>query len=211
MECWETLCELVPQWCAYIIKRQFWSYHFWVTNEPKFLETKNFSSWLLSQYDITETQRHLWHPVAVSLKCRFWPVHDLKFPVHKTWSCHQVPHVCSWVSGMRTSKLLLHDVRTALYALTGCDTKISTKLAALTTIHIKLSLVHNFNSSMLTESLIQMAETFLVKCFKPTTDLKTFYLLGLMAFPSNGLWENPSSPESMQESISTTGVVDVIL
>ena len=103
-------------------------------------------------------------------------------------------------SGMRRSILPLNDICTALgdkltrclpalHALTGCDTtsKISTKLAALKAIHNNLSLIHNFNTSELTESMIQMAETFLVKCLKPTTDLETFDDLCLTAFNGNAL------------------------
>jgi len=101
---------------------------------------------------------------------------------------------------MRKSILPLHDICTALgdkltrclpalHALTGCDTtsKISTKLAVLKATRNNLSLIHNFDSSELTESMIQMAETFLVRCLKPTTDLETFDDLRLAAFNSNAL------------------------
>ena len=74
-------------------------------------------------------------------------------------------------------------------ALTGCDTtnKISTKHAAMKAIHNNLTLIQNFNNLDLTESIIQMAETFLVRCLKPTTDLETFDNLCLVAFNSNSL------------------------
>ena len=105
-------------------------------------------------------------------------------------------------SGMRRVILPLHDICSALrddlikclpaiHALTGCDTtsKIATKSAALNTVQ-KLgnsSLVLDFNSPQLTESSIQMAETFLVKCLKPATDLQTFDDLRLAAFNRNAL------------------------
>ena len=76
-------------------------------------------------------------------------------------------------------------------ALTGCDTtsKISTKHAAMKAIHNNLTLIQ-FNNSELTESMIQMAENFLVRCLKPTTDLETFDDLHLAAFNSNSLKMN---------------------
>ncbi|KAK5898293.1 hypothetical protein CgunFtcFv8_015724 [Champsocephalus gunnari] len=92
-------------------------------------------------------------------------------------------------SGVRRSILPLHDIclalgdeltkcLPALHALTGCDTtsKISTKLAALNAVRKpdNSSLILNFDSPQLTENAIQLAETFLVKCLKPSTDLKTF-------------------------------------
>ena len=43
----------------------------------------------------------------------------------------------------------------------------------------------------MTESMMHMAETFLVKCLKTTTDLETFDLLSLMALPSKWTRENP--------------------
>ena len=67
--------------------------------------------------------------------------------------------------------------------------KIATKSAALNAVQ-KLGsspLVLDFNSPQLTESSIQMAETFLVRCLKPTTDLETFDDLHLAAFNSNAL------------------------
>ena len=79
----------------------------------------------------------------------------------------------------------------ALHALTGCDTtsKISTKLAALNTLRKPeiLSLIQNFDCPQITESTIQMAETFLVKCIKPSPDLLTFEDLRLAVFDSNVL------------------------
>ena len=45
----------------------------------------------------------------------------------------------------------------------------------------------NFNCPQLTESAVQMAEAFLVKCLKPSTDLQTFDDLHLAAFDSNAL------------------------
>ena len=52
----------------------------------------------------------------------------------------------------------------SLHALTGCNTtsKISSKLAALKATHKNISLVLNFNSSAMTEGMMQMAGTFLV-------------------------------------------------
>lgn len=106
--------------------------------------------------------------------------------------------VCN--SGVKRSILPLHDICIALgdeltkclpvlHVLTGCNTisKISTKLAALNTLPKpgNSSLILNFDCSQLTESAIQIAETFLVKCFKPPTDLQTFDDLHLAAFDSN--------------------------
>ena len=105
-------------------------------------------------------------------------------------------------SGIRRSILPLHNICSelgidlikclpAVHALTGCDTtsKIATKSAALRAIQKpeSSSLVIGLNSPHLTESSVQMAETFLVKCLKPTTDLKTFDDLRLTAFNSNAL------------------------
>ena len=105
-------------------------------------------------------------------------------------------------SGLKRSILPLHDICMALgdeltkcfpalHALTGCDTtsKIATKLAALNAVRKpeNSSLIKNFDSPQLTESAIQMAETFLVKCLKPSTDLKTFDDLRVDGFNSNGL------------------------
>src|SRR4029434_2738812 len=52
------------------------------------------------------------------------------------------------------------------------------------------SLILNFNCPQLTESAIQMAETFLVKCLKPSTDIETFEDLRIAAFDSNVLKMN---------------------
>ena len=122
---------------------------------------------------------------------------------------------------MKRSKLPLHDISTALgdkltrclpalHALTGYDTtsKISTKLAALKAIHKKIFLIHNFNSSALTESMMQMAETFLVKSLKPTTNLEMLDLLSLMALPSKWTSREPPSPESTQENLSKEHIIN---
>ena len=92
-------------------------------------------------------------------------------------------------SGVNRSILPLHDICGALgnnlikclpavHALTGCDTtsKIATKYGALNTIKKpgNFLLLLDFNSPRPTEGIIQMAEVFLVKCLKPTTDLETF-------------------------------------
>ncbi|KAF3855136.1 hypothetical protein F7725_023191, partial [Dissostichus mawsoni] len=105
-------------------------------------------------------------------------------------------------SGVKRSILPLHDIcislgdeltkcLPALHALTGCDTtsKISTKLAALNAVREPENscLILNFDCPQLTESAIQMAETFLVKCLKPSTDLETFDDLRIAAFDSNAL------------------------
>ena len=77
------------------------------------------------------------------------------------------------------------------HALTGCDTtsKASTKLAALWNVCKpgNSSLIHNFDSPQLAESAIEMAETFLVKCLRPSTDMETFDDLRLAAFNNNAL------------------------
>jgi hypothetical protein len=79
----------------------------------------------------------------------------------------------------------------ALHALTGCDTtsKISTKLSTLNTVRKPddASLIINFDCPPLTDSAIEMAELFLVKCLKPSTELETFDELRLAAFDSNSL------------------------
>ena len=105
-------------------------------------------------------------------------------------------------SGVKRSILPLDDIcialgdeltrcLPALHALTGCDTtsKISTKLAAIKAVCKpgNSSLILNFDNPQLTESAIQMAETFLVKCIQPSTDLATFDDLCLAAFNSNAL------------------------
>ena len=48
-------------------------------------------------------------------------------------------------------------------------------------------MLQNFNNLELTESMIQMAKKFIVRCLKPTTDLETFNNLCLAAFNSNSL------------------------
>ena len=124
-------------------------------------------------------------------------------------------------SGLKRSILPLHDVCAALgdelvwclpalHALIGCDTtsKISTKSAALKSVSKpeNSSLIKNFNNLQLTESAVQMAETFLVKCLKPATDLKTFDDLHLAAFNCNALkWtlRKLLALQPMQEGIST--------
>ena len=79
----------------------------------------------------------------------------------------------------------------ALHALTGCDTtsKIETKLAALNAVRKpgNYFLILNFDCPQSNESAIQMAETFLVNCLKPSTDLQTFDALCLAAFDSSAL------------------------
>ena len=105
-------------------------------------------------------------------------------------------------SGVKRSILPLHDIcialgdeltkcLPALHALTGCDTtsKISTKLAALNAVCKpgNASLIQEFDCPQLTESAILMAETFLVKSLKPSTDLETFGDLRLAAFDRNAL------------------------
>ena len=106
-------------------------------------------------------------------------------------------------SGVKRSILPLHEICTtlgrdllkclpALHALTGCDTtsKISTKLSALNTVRTPddASLIINFDCPpLITDSAIEMAELFLVKCLKPSTELETFDELRLAAFDSNSL------------------------
>ena len=105
-------------------------------------------------------------------------------------------------SGVKRSILPLHNIYTALgaelskclpalHALTGCDTtsKISTKLAAVNAVRKQENsiLISHFSSPQLTESMIQMAETFLVKCLKPSTKLETFDELRLSEFENNAL------------------------
>ena len=119
------------------------------------------------------------------------------FGLQELWLVHN--------SGVKRSILPLHDICTAqgdeltlclpaLHALTGCDTtsKIGTKLAALNTICKPgdCSMIQNFSSPQLTENSIEMAETFLVKCLKPSTDLKTFDDMCLASFNSNALKMN---------------------
>jgi len=75
-----------------------------------------------------------------------------------------------------------------LHALIGCDTtsKVSTKLAALKAIQKPKNSLLNVNP-WLTENTVQMAETFLVRCLKPSTYHKTFDDLQLAAFNTNAL------------------------
>ena len=102
-------------------------------------------------------------------------------------------------SGMNRSALPLHDIcgalgeeftkcLPALHALTRCDTtsKVSTKLAALKAIQKPENslLIVNFDCPQLTEHVVQMAETFLVRCL---TDHETFDEMHLAAFNSNAL------------------------
>ena len=57
-------------------------------------------------------------------------------------------------------------------------------------------MIHNFNISGLTESMMQMAETFLVKCLEPTIDLETFDVVCLTAFNGNALKMDLREPHS---------------
>ena len=54
-------------------------------------------------------------------------------------------------------------------------------------VHKTLFLIQNFNSSELTESMMQMAEMFLAKCLKPIIVLETFDVLRLTVFNGNAL------------------------
>lgn len=116
-------------------------------------------------------------------------------------------------SGIRRSILPLHDICSALgdelvkclpavHALTGCDTtsKVATKSAALNAVQKpgNSSLVLDFNSPQLTERSIQMAETFLVKCLKPTTD----FSLHSLAMPSRWTLKGLLAPQRMQGNTS---------
>ncbi|CAM4618558.1 unnamed protein product [Leuciscus chuanchicus] len=105
----------------------------------------------------------------------------------------------------------------ALHALTGCDTtsKTSTKLAALNTVHKpdNSSLILNFNCPQLTESAMQMAETFLVKCLKPSTDMETFdettcAFLRSIVMPLRWTLRGPLAPQLMQENIYKEPVIN---
>ena len=122
-------------------------------------------------------------------------------------------------SGMRRVILPLHDICSALgndlikclpavHALTGCDTtsKIATKSAALNAVQKPGSstLVLDFNSPQLTESSIQMAETFLVKCLNQQQTwrhLMTYVLLHSIAMPSSWTLQELLAPQPMQGSI----------
>ena len=99
--------------------------------------------------------------------------------------------------GVRRSILPLHDICTALgdeltqclpalHALTGCDTTSNSTVESPG----NCSMILNFSPPQLTESSIEMAETFLVKCLKPSTDLKTFDDMRLASFNSNALKMN---------------------
>ena len=105
-------------------------------------------------------------------------------------------------SGVKRCILPLHDIcksigdeltqcLPALHALTGCDTtsKISTKLAALNAVRKpdNCSLISHFTCPQFTESTCKMAESFLVKCLKPSTKLETFDEIRLSEFESNAL------------------------
>ena len=58
--------------------------------------------------------------------------------------------------------------------------------------------------------MMQMAETFLVKCLKPTIDLETFDVLRLAVF--NGImlskWTSPQSTQENTKRIFSITVVD---
>ena len=75
----------------------------------------------------------------------------------------------------------------------GCDitSKISTKLSALNTIRKPddACFIINFDCPPpKTDSAIELAELFLVKCLKPSTDLETFEIeICLTTFDSNYL------------------------
>ena len=85
----------------------------------------------------------------------------------------------------------VNKVSSCLHALTGCDTtsKIATKFAALNGIRIpkNLPLLANFNSPQLTDNAIQLAETFFVKCLKPSIQFETFDELRIDTFDNNTL------------------------
>ena len=97
----------------------------------------------------------------------------------------------------------------ALHALTGCDTtsKISTKHAPMQAIHNYLTLILNFTlikNVCNNSELIQKAENLLVRCLKPTKDLKhlmTCVLLLLLAIPSKWTLRKFPARQPMQESI----------
>ena len=105
-------------------------------------------------------------------------------------------------TGVKRSILPLHDICTALdddlvkclpalHALTGCDStsKVSTKLSALNIIREQenRSMILGFDGPHLTDDAIEMAESFLVQCLKPSTYLKTFHELRVAAFDNNAL------------------------
>lgn len=105
-------------------------------------------------------------------------------------------------TGVKRSILPLHNICTALgdevtrclpalHALTGCDTtsKVSTKAAAVKAITKpeRSSLILNFDNKPLTNDAVQMAEMFLVKCLKPSTELESFNELRVDALSSNAM------------------------
>ena len=98
--------------------------------------------------------------------------------------CQQIIHDICIALGDELTRCL-----PALHALTGCDTtsKVSTKPAALKALRKpgSSSFILNFDSPQLIESAVLMAETFLVKCLKPSMDLETCVLLHLIASPHN--------------------------
>ena len=122
-------------------------------------------------------------------------------------------------SGMRRVMLPLHDICSALgndlikclpavHTLTGCDTtsKIATKSAALNAVQKpgSSSLVLDFNSPQLTESSIQMAETFLVKCLNQQQTwrhLMTYVSLHSIAMPSSWTLQELLALQPMEGSI----------
>ncbi|CAB3989604.1 Hypothetical predicted protein, partial [Paramuricea clavata] len=96
----------------------------------------------------------------------------------------------NWLHEDRIELWLIRN--SALHALTGCDTtsKISTKLSALNTVRKPddASLIINFDCPPpITDNAIELAELFLFKCLKPSTELETFDELRLAAFDSNSL------------------------
>ena len=120
---------------------------------------------------------------------------------------------------MKRSILPVHDICTtlndklvkclpALHALTCCDStsKISMKLSALKTIRVpgNTALLKNFDCPQLTDIAMQMAELFLVKCLKSSTQLETFNELRLAAFDTNSLkfdYEKTACTSSNAKSI----------
>ena len=81
----------------------------------------------------------------------------------------------------------VNKMSSCLHALTGCDTtsKIATKFAALN--GIRIPLLANFNFPQLTDNTIQLAETFFVKCLKPSIQFETFDELRIDTFDNNAL------------------------
>ena len=111
-------------------------------------------------------------------------------------------------SGMRRSILPLYDIHVctsmgdkltqclpALHTLPGCDTtnNISIKLAAINESYIS-TILYLWSTTLTVrrwQSMMQMTETFLVKCLKLTIDLETFNIL--WQCPQKGFWANPFS------------------